>query len=138
MPDQKGRLEILKVHARNKKLGEDVDLSEVASRVPGFTGADLANLLNEVGRSPARPHHLTWPSCFCCLLPVGGFALHLSGCAEEGYHMAADLSCAFITTEVEFSVSSSQTMDVRCMLKQDAAGKHPCICKSAHFVTVLP
>ena len=48
MPDQKGRLEILKVHARNKKLGEDVDLSEVASRVPGFTGADLANLLNEV------------------------------------------------------------------------------------------
>lgn len=58
MPDQKGRLEILKVHARNKKLGEDVDLSEVASRVPGFTGADLANLLNEVSHSPARPHHL--------------------------------------------------------------------------------
>ena len=48
MPDQKGRLEILKVHARNKKIGEDVDLKEVASRVPGFTGADLANLLNEV------------------------------------------------------------------------------------------
>ena len=48
MPDQKGRLEILKVHARNKKLGDDVDLQEVASRVPGFTGADLANLLNEV------------------------------------------------------------------------------------------
>lgn len=48
VPDQKGRLEILKVHARNKKLGEDVDLKEVASRVPGFTGADLANLLNEV------------------------------------------------------------------------------------------
>ena len=48
VPDQKGRLEILKVHARNKKLGDDVDLKEVASRVPGFTGADLANLLNEV------------------------------------------------------------------------------------------
>ena len=48
MPDQKGRLEILNVHARNKKLGEDVDLKEVASRCPGFTGADLANLLNEV------------------------------------------------------------------------------------------
>lgn len=47
VPDQKGRLEILKVHARNKKLNEDVDLKEVASRVPGFTGADLANLLNE-------------------------------------------------------------------------------------------
>lgn len=47
VPDQKGRLEILKVHARNKKIGEDVDLKEVASRVPGFTGADLANLLNE-------------------------------------------------------------------------------------------
>ncbi len=51
VPDQKGRLEILKVHARNKKLGEDVDLKEVASRVPGFTGADLANLLNEVSTS---------------------------------------------------------------------------------------
>ena len=48
VPDQKGRLEILQVHARNKKLNEDVDLKEVASRVPGFTGADLANLLNEV------------------------------------------------------------------------------------------
>ena len=51
VPDQKGRLEILKVHARNKKLGDDVDLSEVASRVPGFTGADLANLLNEVSQT---------------------------------------------------------------------------------------
>lgn len=56
VPDQKGRLEILKVHARNKKLGEDVDLSEVASRVPGFTGADLANLLNEVSISPFCGH----------------------------------------------------------------------------------
>lgn len=58
VPDQKGRLEILKVHARNKKLGEDVDLSEVASRVPGFTGADLANLLNEVSHPL---HHVRWP-----------------------------------------------------------------------------
>ena len=59
VPDQKGRLEILKVHARNKKLGEDVDLKEVASRVPGFTGADLANLLNEVG----APVSLTEADC---------------------------------------------------------------------------
>jgi cell division protease FtsH len=40
-------LQILKVHARNKKLGEDIDLMQVALRTPGFSGADLANLLNE-------------------------------------------------------------------------------------------
>ena len=49
MPDQKGRYEILQVHAKNKKLAEDIDLKEIAMRTPGFTGADLANLLNEVG-----------------------------------------------------------------------------------------
>ena len=47
VPDAKGRLEILKVHARNKKLSDEVDLKEVAQRTPGFSGADLANLLNE-------------------------------------------------------------------------------------------
>jgi cell division protease FtsH len=47
VPDQKGRLEILGVHARNKRLGEDIDLKEIALRTPGFSGADLANLLNE-------------------------------------------------------------------------------------------
>ena len=47
VPDVKGREEILKVHARNKKLLPDVDLEQVALRVPGFSGADLANLLNE-------------------------------------------------------------------------------------------
>jgi ATP-dependent Zn protease len=46
--DSKGRFEILKVHARNKKLSDDVDLKEIAMRTPGFSGADLANLLNEV------------------------------------------------------------------------------------------
>jgi len=47
LPDLKGRREILKVHAKNKKLAEDLDLDELALRVPGFSGADLANLLNE-------------------------------------------------------------------------------------------
>jgi hypothetical protein len=47
VPDQKGRLEILGVHSRNKKLGDDVKLQEIAMRTPGFSGADLANLLNE-------------------------------------------------------------------------------------------
>jgi cell division protease FtsH len=47
VPDMKGRTEILKVHARNKKLDPEVDLKEVAMRTPGFAGADLANLLNE-------------------------------------------------------------------------------------------
>jgi cell division protease FtsH len=47
VPDVKGRTEILKVHARNKKLGEGVDTESIAKRTPGFSGADLANLLNE-------------------------------------------------------------------------------------------
>merc|ERR1712151_647758 len=47
VPDVKGRAEILKVHARNKKLGEGVDTESIAKRTPGFSGADLANLLNE-------------------------------------------------------------------------------------------
>merc|ERR1711959_130492 len=42
-----GRTEILKVHARNKKLGEGVEVESIAKRTPGFSGADLANLLNE-------------------------------------------------------------------------------------------
>ena len=53
-PDAKGREEILKVHARNKALGEDVDLSVVAKATAGFTGADLANLLNEAALRAAR------------------------------------------------------------------------------------
>ncbi len=46
-PDVKGREEILKVHAANKSLGDDVDLKQVAQSTVGFTGADLENLLNE-------------------------------------------------------------------------------------------
>jgi len=53
-PDLKGRLEILKVHARNKKLDPSVSLEAVARRTPGFTGADLANLLNEAAILTAR------------------------------------------------------------------------------------
>lgn len=46
-PDAKGRQEILKVHSKNKRLGQDVDLQKVAMGTAGFTGADLSNLLNE-------------------------------------------------------------------------------------------
>ncbi|WP_016876491.1 ATP-dependent zinc metalloprotease FtsH2 [Chlorogloeopsis fritschii PCC 9212] len=53
-PDIKGRLEILKVHARNKKLDTGVSLEAIARRTPGFTGADLANLLNEAAILTAR------------------------------------------------------------------------------------
>ncbi|MCL1475909.1 ATP-dependent zinc metalloprotease FtsH2 [Argonema antarcticum] len=53
-PDIKGRLEILKVHARNKKLAEDISLEAIARRTPGFSGADLANLLNEAAILTAR------------------------------------------------------------------------------------
>ena len=47
LPDVKGREAILKVHARNKKLGNDIDLAALARRTPGFSGADLENVLNE-------------------------------------------------------------------------------------------
>ncbi|MBW4600938.1 MAG: ATP-dependent zinc metalloprotease FtsH2 [Calothrix sp. FI2-JRJ7] len=53
-PDIKGRLEVLKVHARNKKLDASVSLETIARRTPGFTGADLANLLNEAAILTAR------------------------------------------------------------------------------------
>ncbi|TAF49371.1 MAG: cell division protein FtsH, partial [Oscillatoriales cyanobacterium] len=53
-PDIKGRLSILEVHARNKKLAEQVSLEAIARRTPGFTGADLANLLNEAAILTAR------------------------------------------------------------------------------------
>ncbi|MCL2491977.1 MAG: ATP-dependent zinc metalloprotease FtsH [Coriobacteriia bacterium] len=53
-PDLKGREEILKIHARNKPLGDDVDLPVLARRTPGFTGADLNNLLNEAALLAAR------------------------------------------------------------------------------------
>jgi cell division protease FtsH len=47
VPDVRGRTEILKVHGSNKKFDSDVSLDVVAMRTPGFSGADLANLLNE-------------------------------------------------------------------------------------------
>ena len=54
LPDIKGREEILKIHARNKPLAEDVDLGRVAKGTPGFTGADLENLLNEAALLTGR------------------------------------------------------------------------------------
>jgi cell division protease FtsH len=53
-PDYKGRLEILNVHSRGKTLSKDVDLEKIARRTPGFTGADLSNLLNESAILAAR------------------------------------------------------------------------------------
>jgi cell division protease FtsH len=53
-PDYSGRVEILKVHARGKTLAKDVDLERIARRTPGFTGADLSNLLNEAAILAAR------------------------------------------------------------------------------------
>ncbi|MBF2087541.1 MAG: ATP-dependent zinc metalloprotease FtsH2 [Synechococcales cyanobacterium K44_A2020_017] len=53
-PDVKGRLEVLEVHSRNKKLAQEVSLEAIARRTPGFTGADLANLLNEAAILTAR------------------------------------------------------------------------------------
>jgi len=53
-PDVQGRVEILKVHARGKILSKDVDLDKIARRTPGFTGADLQNLMNEAAIMAAR------------------------------------------------------------------------------------
>ncbi len=54
LPDIKGRADILKVHARGKRLGDDVDLKDIAKGTPGFTGADLENLLNEAALLAVR------------------------------------------------------------------------------------
>lgn len=53
-PDVKGRMAVLRVHARNKPLGDEIDLDVIARRTPGFTGADLENLLNEAALLAAR------------------------------------------------------------------------------------
>lgn len=57
-PDVKGREEILKVHARNKPLGDDVDLKQIAQTTSGFTGADLENLLNEAAILVAKENRV--------------------------------------------------------------------------------
>ena len=58
-PDLRGRLAILRVHAKNKPLEPDVDLNTIAKKVPGFTGADLANMLNEAALLAARQNRKT-------------------------------------------------------------------------------
>lgn len=62
-PDVKGREEVLKVHARNKPLDDTVDMKAIAQRTPGFSGADLENLLNEAALVAARRNKKksTWP-----------------------------------------------------------------------------
>ena len=59
LPDKKGRRAILDVHARNKKLGEGIDLDSLAARTPGFSGADLENVLNEAAIMAVRNRHET-------------------------------------------------------------------------------
>ena len=66
LPDIRGREEILKIHAKDKPLAEDVDLADIARGTPGFTGADLENLLNEAALLAARknaalPQHGGYP-----------------------------------------------------------------------------
>ncbi|HAA79841.1 MAG TPA: hypothetical protein DCE05_06050, partial [Microbacteriaceae bacterium] len=53
-PDMKGREQILKVHAKGKPMAKGVDLAVLARKTPGFTGADLANVLNEAALLTAR------------------------------------------------------------------------------------
>ena len=57
LPDIRGREAILKIHARDKKLGDDVDLNSIAKGTPGFAGADLENLMNEAALLAVRRNH---------------------------------------------------------------------------------
>ncbi len=59
LPDIKGREEILKIHAKNKPLAKSVNLREIAERTPGFSGADLANLVNEAALLAAKNNKKT-------------------------------------------------------------------------------
>lgn len=72
-PDVRGREEILAVHAKNKQLGEDVDLKQVAQTTAGFTGADLENLLNEAAIITAREGRgfITGPDVQKAFIKVG-------------------------------------------------------------------
>ena len=84
VPDQKGRLAILKVHAKNKKLSEDVELAQIAMRTPGFSGADLANLLNEVSKfsHTCLPYLVQKPiSIATCIIRLAQCEVPLGRCA---------------------------------------------------------
>ena len=72
-PDVRGREEILAVHARNKKIGDDVDLKRVAQTTAGFTGADLENLLNEAAILAAKggKPYITQADIDCSFIKVG-------------------------------------------------------------------
>ena len=72
LPDIKGREEILKVHSRGKPLAEDVDLNSLAKGTPGFSGADLENLMNEAALLAVRRKHrfITMADCEEAILKV--------------------------------------------------------------------
>ena len=79
-PDYSGRLQILEVHARGKTLAKDVDLDKVARRTPGFTGADLSNLLNEAAILAARRQL----SAVSMDVVSGAFVRVMAGAETEG------------------------------------------------------
>ncbi len=62
-PDRKGRKHILEVHTRGKPLAKEIDLDALAGQTPGFTGADLANLINEAALLTARSEHAARSPC---------------------------------------------------------------------------
>lgn len=72
-PDVGGRREILAVHAKNKPLGDDVDLDQIAQTTAGFTGADLENLLNEAAIKAAKENraYMTQEDIRSCFVKVG-------------------------------------------------------------------
>ena len=72
-PDVKGREEILKVHSRGKKLSDEVDLHQIARTTPGFSGADLENLMNEaaIGAAGANKHFIQMEDIRKAFIKVG-------------------------------------------------------------------
>jgi cell division protease FtsH len=85
LPDVKGREEILKVHARNKPLGDDVKLDEIARTTAGFSGADLENLLNEAAIRAARANRK-----FICQDDIKEAFIKVGIGAEKKSHIISD------------------------------------------------
>ena len=92
-PDMEGRLKILQVHAKGKPMANDVDLTSIARRTPGFTGADLANVLNEAALLTARSIEFD-----AVVVATGGKSIPKMGASPVGYRLAEALGLAVTET----------------------------------------
>ena len=113
-PDVKGREEILKVHAKDKPLGEDVNLTQIAQTTAGFTGADLENLLNEAAIMAARSgrSYITQPDIPCRFRKMMRCSTQRARCFRILRHFLADVlprkSSSVILRPVHQTISNVQ------------------------------